>query len=530
VTGEAAWIDGVVEGALAFDGIDDAITFPATFPFHQPGNATLLLWVRWTDGTHRAIVWSRDGNGAPDANRFHLFSGWLGYLSCDGGEGLGFDYRQEDGTLHRLLCAPGLAAGPWYHVAITRRTVPPDTSATSQVDVYALFVNGAKVSEAVDSTPVLPTYAGPWTVGTRDGFMFSGAVDEIALYPRALTPEEIAERYQRSLNGLPYETPAPLTCTSWDVAREFRLPPGQANPSADLCGNSVWSYLYAPGPTPDPAAYAPLAVFARDWNAYQGLAGWFMPYTPGAYCGDTCLPMVGYNGSGGSAFVVPWAPYEWLARTVVVHPGYTQPAIVAFRAPLAGKVLVEEARFDIVDPHCSDGVDWTVQHGASVLGSGVAYIGAAASFTGEVDVAAGDMVYARLGPNGNLYCDSTQVAFRLRQLSVAVGVDVMPGSAENPITRASRGTVPAAILGAAGFDAASVDPATLELAGAPIALVDGGLPRAALQDVNGDGRLDLVAHFPVPRMTLTTGPMQLSLSGALRDGTKLTGGDTVRVR
>jgi hypothetical protein len=355
--------------------------------------------------------------------------------------------------------------------------------------------------------------------------MFAGALDEVALYPRALTAEEVAERYQRSLQGLPYEAPAPRYCTSWDVAGDFRLPPGQQNPGAAACGNVVWSYLQAPSSTPDASTYQPLAGFLDGWNLYAGLAGWFA-------CEGACLPMVGYNGSGGSAFVVPWMPYEWVARSVIVHPSEVQPAIVGFRAPRAGTYLVEEASFDNVDGWCGDGVDWTVQHGSSVLGSGIAPPRTPVTFSAAVDVAAGDMLYARVGTNGygNHCADSTQVGFRIRQLPVAVKVDVRPGSAVNPIDRKARGTVPAAILGAPGFDAGTVDAASLVLAGAPVALLADGRPQAALQDVNGDGLLDLVAHFPIPAMSLPPGTTSVSLAGYLLDGSPIAGADAVRLQ
>jgi len=53
---------------------------------------------------------------------------------------------------------------------------------------------------------------------------------------------------------------------------------------------------------------------------------------------------------------------------------------------------------------------------------------------------------------------------------------------------------PVAIFGSSRFDARTTDPLTVALAGSPIKLNPQGKPSASLQDINGDGRLDLVVR------------------------------------
>lgn len=522
VSGGAAFVEGPVGWALSFDGVDDAVSFPQTFPFNEPGDATLLLWIGPTDDHHAAILWSRDGNGYPDANRFHLFSNCLGqYPNGVDQAGIGFDYREEDGNLHNLLCAPGFDAGTWNHLAITRR------SQAGVGDVYTAYVNGVRAAEGIDAAPVLPTYRGTWVAGTRhDPFMFAGAMDELALCRRALTAAEVTARYQRSSSGLPYEG-----CNSWSLAGDFRLDPQQANPSPDACGTPVWSYLWAPANAFDPATYSLFDRYTAPWLG-PGTGGWHTDgQLPEFYCfGGPCLPIVAFNGSGADIWTDP--QYWWQAGTVVVHPGYTQPVVVDFQAPFTGKLAVDEAAFTTLDWKCSDGMDWAVQlRGETVASGTIEYWSQPTdTYAGVLDVRAGDLLHLVVGPRDHLYCDSTQLGLRLHKAEQVVAIDVKPGSAVNPIQLSAKGVVPVAVLGAADLDAATVDPASLVFAGAPVARLGSGGPQASLQDVDGDGQLDLVAKFPTTALMLEVGDAAATLAGALRDGTPIRGQDVVLVK
>lgn len=77
-----------------------------------------------------------------------------------------------------------------------------------------------------------------------------------------------------------------------------------------------------------------------------------------------------------------------------------------------------------------------------------------------------------------------------------VQIDIKPGSDPNPINPGSKGLIPVAILTTEDFDAADVDPATVTLAGANVA-VRGKTDKlmARLEDVDGDGDLDLLLQI-----------------------------------
>lgn len=75
-----------------------------------------------------------------------------------------------------------------------------------------------------------------------------------------------------------------------------------------------------------------------------------------------------------------------------------------------------------------------------------------------------------------------------------VQIDVKPGDDPNYINIRSEGKTPIAILSTATFDAGTINPLTIHVSGAPVSLRKNGTTASSLEDVNGDGLLDLVIH------------------------------------
>ncbi len=116
---------------------------------------------------------------------------------------------------------------------------------------------------------------------------------------------------------------------------------------------------------------------------------------------------------------------------------------------------------------------------------------------------------------------------------IEVAIDIKPGSNPNSIHRNSMGVVPVAILGSAAFDVTTVDVTTLTFgpAGATPAhdLTDPATYAGHLQDVNGDGFMDLVSHYAQKLLGLVPADVEACLSGATTAGTPIQGCDAVRV-
>ena len=79
------------------------------------------------------------------------------------------------------------------------------------------------------------------------------------------------------------------------------------------------------------------------------------------------------------------------------------------------------------------------------------------------------------------------------------------------------------------FDATTVNPTSVTLAEATVALKGKGTPMASVQDVNGDGLLDLVVHVSTEALQLSDGDIQAILTGLTFSGQQIQGSDSVRI-
>jgi hypothetical protein len=93
-------------------------------------------------------------------------------------------------------------------------------------------------------------------------------------------------------------------------------------------------------------------------------------------------------------------------------------------------------------------------------------------------------------------------------------IDVKPGSATNPVNLSSNGKIPVALLTTAALDATTIDASKLRLGpnGAPAIL-----PHVHREDVNGDGKLDLMLQFTTQDIGVTAGMTTLCMRGELPD-------------
>lgn len=105
---------------------------------------------------------------------------------------------------------------------------------------------------------------------------------------------------------------------------------------------------------------------------------------------------------------------------------------------------------------------------------------------------------------------------------IEVEIDIKPGSDPNSINLGSKGVVPVAVLTTDDFDASAVDPVTVSFADAqPL--------RWALEDVDGDGDMDLLFHFNTQELNLGESSTEATLIGATGGGQSIQGTDTVDI-
>jgi hypothetical protein len=114
---------------------------------------------------------------------------------------------------------------------------------------------------------------------------------------------------------------------------------------------------------------------------------------------------------------------------------------------------------------------------------------------------------------------------------IDVIVDIKPDSEDNTINLGSMGVIPVGILSTADFDATQVDPWTVELAGAGVAVRGKGSKLlSSAKDLNGDGLLDL--EVKVETENLDPGTFQdgiAVLTGQTYDGLEIQGQDSITI-
>ncbi len=110
--------------------------------------------------------------------------------------------------------------------------------------------------------------------------------------------------------------------------------------------------------------------------------------------------------------------------------------------------------------------------------------------------------------------------------AATVSIDIKPGSDPNSINcQNQNGVIPVVILTTSAFDATTVDPLTVRFGPASATETHGA---GHIEDVDGDGDLDMVLHFRFGHTGIQCGDTQATLTGATFSGQAITGTDAIR--
>jgi hypothetical protein len=123
--------------------------------------------------------------------------------------------------------------------------------------------------------------------------------------------------------------------------------------------------------------------------------------------------------------------------------------------------------------------------------------------------------------------DTATTTASITDISV-VDIDIKPGSYPNSINPNTGGVIPVAILGAADFDATNVDPETVALNGAGARGKGKSGKYGSIEDVNGDGYLDLVVQIE-NAIEWSPDATEATLTGETFGGIPIEGTDSVNI-
>ena len=114
--------------------------------------------------------------------------------------------------------------------------------------------------------------------------------------------------------------------------------------------------------------------------------------------------------------------------------------------------------------------------------------------------------------------------------AMPVAIDIKPNSSDNVLNLESAGVIPVAILSSATFDATTVDPTTVTLAGAKVRLLGKATHGSCgPDDVNGDGVMDLVCHVETAALFILPGDSVAVLEATTFSGDAIRGQDSIRI-
>ncbi|MBI5384190.1 MAG: LamG domain-containing protein [Verrucomicrobia bacterium] len=133
---------------------------------------TIELWANFNSGGNsQAFVASDTGPGYADK--------WIFWLN---GGVLRFHINGSSDNVNIGDAPFSPEAGRWYHVALTRSG-----------ETYTFFIDGTPVSTNT-TTAVVPDANAPLTIGQAEGqFFFNGLLDEVSIYSRALSAQEVQD-------------------------------------------------------------------------------------------------------------------------------------------------------------------------------------------------------------------------------------------------------------------------------------------------------------------------------------------------
>ncbi len=151
----------------------------------------------------------------------------------------------------------------------------------------------------------------------------------------------------------------------------------------------------------------------------------------------------------------------------------------------------DEVGYHILSAVSSDGLTWTKEAGEVITGGGI-YDSQYAHSPHILELSGGAYRMYYTGYDGQYMRILSAIS---EEEILEVTIDIKPGSYPNSINLRSKGVIPVAILSEPDFDATSVDPNTVELAGASVVKRGKGNKfMAHKEDVNEDGLLDLVVQ------------------------------------
>lgn len=358
--GFTSGIDGL---AFTFDGQNDVVTVPdaSDGSLDIVGDLTINAWIKPNviSGDQRTIVQKRPLSGN-DSVAYGFF------LESDGR--LAFTSRQNGGEFRIVYSESIIATNSWSHVAVTLSD-----------EVVHFYIDG--VRDSTRQYPFIrPVTNGPMTIGATvvDGSTahpFNGGIDELQLFHRALTVDEVSKIYRADRAGQSKPT-------VYDSTRDFSL---QLDPS------NVWAYGYSTAQNPE---FHRSSLRNDDgkilyWNETVNGPFVFRPR----------------NRQSQNYFGLPSDPP---ADVLNLDPSIDgRNSVVQWTAPVAGTYRIN-GRFEAIDHSTTDvSILLNSSVNSPLITGSINGLRSQVPFSITRTLSAGDRIQFTVNPRGNVFADGT---------------------------------------------------------------------------------------------------------------------------
>ncbi|MBP9109195.1 MAG: VCBS repeat-containing protein [Pyrinomonadaceae bacterium] len=201
--GNLAYSSAKVSQGFSLDGTTADIRIPASTSLDvgARGRMTIDMWIKPTAVTNNPLAeWGSGITGA------HF---WLGGSEVPGN--LYINLTDTGGNYHVLQSAGGVVVpNEWQHVAMTY---------DSATGIATIYLNGSIVAGPTNLGSFTPATASDLYLGRRvsPAYRFSGVMDEVELFDRALSQSEIQSIYNAGSAGKCHTfcTPPPANMVDW---------------------------------------------------------------------------------------------------------------------------------------------------------------------------------------------------------------------------------------------------------------------------------------------------------------------------
>jgi hypothetical protein len=301
VNGGVSYSVGEVAQAFNFNGTSGTIVVPASGSLNvgTSNGLTVECWIKPSDVTvrHPIVEWT---DGSNIGAHFYVSHGWFG----GGGPGdLMANIEDTGGGWHVVFSPPGLVnATSFQHVALTYDKAS---------GVGTLYLNGAVV--ASENLGIFtPQTSFPMYIGQRPSdssvALYSGLMDELSVYGRALSQTEIQAIYDASAAGKCQSSAAPFILNQ--PTNQATAVGGSASFSVTAGGTQPLSYQWRHGTNGLNGATSSVLNLTNVQSSDAGNYSVVVSNAFGTVNSSNAILTVNTGGCASVAGIVSWWPAE----------------------------------------------------------------------------------------------------------------------------------------------------------------------------------------------------------------------------